>query len=84
MSADTRKKIYDILKNKTGFMDSYEDFDNDMTTSEDARKKVYEVLRDKTGFNDTYENFVSGISGEVQRESAIPGRIVQDLSLIHI
>ena len=36
MSADTRKKIYDILKNKTGFMDSYEDFDNDMTTSEDA------------------------------------------------
>lgn len=72
MSADTRKKIYDILKNKTGFMDSYEDFDNDMTTSEDARKKVYEVLRDKTGFNDTYEKFVSGISGEVQRESAIP------------
>lgn len=72
MSADTRKKIYDILKNKTGFMDSYEDFDNDLTTSEDARKKVYEVLRDKTGFNDTYENFVSGISGEVQRESAIP------------
>lgn len=72
MSADTRKKIYDILKNKTGFMDSYEDFDNDMTTSEDARKKVYEVLIDKTGFNDTYENFVSGISGEVQRESAIP------------
>ena len=72
MSADTRKKIYDILKNKTGFMDSYEDFDNDMTTSEDARKKVYEVLRDKTGFNDTYENFVSGISGEVQREYAIP------------
>lgn len=72
MSADIRKKIYDILKNKTGFMDSYEDFDNDMTTSEDARKKVYEVLRDKTGFNDTYENFVSGISGEVQRESAIP------------
>lgn len=72
MSADTRKKIYDILKNKTGFMDSYEDFDNDMTTGEDARKKVYEVLIDKTGFNDTYENFVSGISGEVQRESAIP------------
>lgn len=72
MSADTRKKIYDILKNKTGLMDSYEDFDNDMTTSEDARKKVYEVLRDKTGFNDTYENFVSGMSGEVQRESAIP------------
>ena len=72
MSADTRKKIYDILKNKTGFMDSYEDFDNDMTTSEDARKNVYEVLIDKTGFNDTYENFVSGISGEVQRESAIP------------
>lgn len=72
MSADTRKKIYGILKNKTGFMDSYEDFDNDITTSEDARKKVYEVLRDKTGFNDTYENFVSGISGEVQRESAIP------------
>lgn len=72
MSADTRKKIYDILKNKTGFMDSYEDFDNDMTTSEDARKKVYEVLIDKTGFNDTYENFVSGISGEVQIESAIP------------
>lgn len=71
MSADTRKKIYDILKNKTGFMDSYEDFDNDMTTSEDARKKMYEVLRDKTGFNDTYDNFVSGISVEVQKESAI-------------
>lgn len=62
MGADTRKKIYDILKNKTGFRDSYEDFSSDLSTSEDARKKVFEVLRDRTGFTDSYDNFVKGIS----------------------
>lgn len=62
MGADIRKKIYDILKNKTGFRDSYEDFSSDLSTSEDARKKVFEVLRDRTGFTDSYDNFVKGIS----------------------
>ena len=62
MGADTRKKIYDILKNKTGFRDSYEDFSSDLSNSEDARKKVFEVLRDRTGFTDSYDNFVNGIS----------------------
>lgn len=62
MGADTRKKIYEILKNKTGFRDSYEDFSSDLSTSEDARKKVFEVLRDRTGFTDSYDNFVKGIS----------------------
>lgn len=62
MGADTRKKIYDILKNKTGFRDSYEDFSSDISNSEDARKKVFEVLRDRTGFTDSYDNFVKGIS----------------------
>lgn len=62
MGADTRKKIYDILKNKTGFRDSYEDFSSDLSNSEDARKKVFEVLRDRTGFTDSYDNFVKGIS----------------------
>lgn len=62
MGADTRKKIYDILKAKTGFRDSYEDFSSDLSNSEDARKKVFEVLRDRTGFTDSYDNFVKGIS----------------------
>lgn len=62
MGADTRKKIYDILKNKTGFRDSYEDFSSDLSNSEDARKKVFEVLRYRTGFTDSYDNFVKGIS----------------------
>lgn len=80
MGADTRKKIYDILKNKTGFRDSYEDFSSDLSNSEDARKKVFEVLRDRTGFTDSYDNFVKGISDSEQSEQANPLTTVQDPS----
>lgn len=77
MGADTRKKIYDILKNKTGFRDSYEDFSSDLSNSEDARKKVFEVLRDRTGFTDSYDNFVKGISDSEQSEQENPVTTVQ-------
>lgn len=77
MGADTRKKIYDILKNKTGFRDSYEDFSSDLSNSEDARKKVFEVLRDRTGFTDSYDNFVKGISDSEQSEPVNPVTTVQ-------
>jgi len=77
MGADTRKKIYDILKKKTGFRDSYEDFSSDLSTSEDARKKVFEVLRDRTGFTDSYDNFIKGISDSEPVEEVNPVTTVQ-------
>lgn len=77
MGADTRKKIYDILKNKTGFRDSYEDFSSDLSNSEDARKKVFEVLRDRTGFTDSYDNFIKGISDSEPVEEVNPVTTVQ-------
>lgn len=77
MSAYTRKKIYDILKNKTGFKDSYEDFSSDLSNSEDARKRVFEVLRDRTGFTDSYDNFIKGISDSEPVEEVNPVTTVQ-------
>jgi hypothetical protein len=52
-----RKKVYDVLRNKTGYSDSYEDFNKFMDENEEARKRVYDVLRDKTGYSDSYEDF---------------------------
>lgn len=52
-----RKKVYDILRDKTGYSDSYEDFNKFMDENEEARKKVYDVLKDKTGYSDSYEDF---------------------------
>jgi hypothetical protein len=52
-----RKKVYDVLKDKTGYSDSYEDFNKFMDENEEARKKVYDVLKDKTGYSDSYEDF---------------------------
>ena len=52
-----RKKVYDVLRDKTGYSDSYEDFNKFMDENEEARKKVYGVLKDKTGYSDSYEDF---------------------------
>ena len=52
-----RKKVYDVLRDKTGYSDSYEDFNQFMDENEEARKKVYDVLKDKTGYSDSYEDF---------------------------
>lgn len=52
-----RKKVYDVLRDKTGYFDSYEDFNKFMDENEEARKKVYDVLKDKTGYSDSYEDF---------------------------
>ena len=52
-----RKKVYDVLRVKTGYSDSYEDFNKFMDENEEARKKVYDVLKDKTGYSDSYEDF---------------------------
>ena len=34
-----RKKVYDVLRDKTGYSDSYEDFNKFMDENEEARKK---------------------------------------------
>lgn len=52
-----RKKVYDVLRDKTGYSGSYEDFNKFMDENEEARKKVYDVLKDKTGYSDSYEDF---------------------------
>ena len=52
-----RKKVYDVLRDKTRYSDSYEDFNKFMDENEEARKKVYDVLKDKTGYSDSYEDF---------------------------
>lgn len=52
-----RKKVYDVLRDKTGYSDSYEDFNKFMDENEEARKKVYDVLKDNTGYSDSYEDF---------------------------
>mgnify|MGYP000817878029 CR=1 FL=1 len=52
-----RKKVYDVLRDKTGYSDSYEDFNKFMDENEEARKKVYDVLKDKTGYSDSYGDF---------------------------
>ena len=52
-----RKKVYDVLRDKTGYSDSYEDFNKFMDENEETRKKVYDVLKDKTGYSDSYEDF---------------------------
>lgn len=52
-----RKKVYDVLRDKTGYSDSYEDFNKFMDENEEARKKVYDVLKDKIGYSDSYEDF---------------------------
>lgn len=52
-----RKKVYDVLRDKTGYSDSYEDFNKFMDENEEAGKKVYDVLKDKTGYSDSYEDF---------------------------
>lgn len=52
-----RKKVYDVLRDKTGYSDSYEDFNKFMDENEEARKKVYDVLKDKAGYSDSYEDF---------------------------
>lgn len=61
MAQDNKHRIYDVLTQKTGYKDSYDDFDKAITVNENARKKVYEVLRDKTGLKDSYDDFVSAI-----------------------
>lgn len=61
MAQDNKHRIYDVLTQKTGYKDSYDDFDKAITGNENARKKVYEVLRDKTGLKDSYDDFVSAI-----------------------
>ena len=33
-----RKKVYDVLRDKTGYSDSYEDFNKFMDENEEARK----------------------------------------------
>lgn len=59
MADNNRQKVYDILKSKTGYKDSFEDFNKVFDSSEDARKKVYDVLSSKTGYKDSFEEFDS-------------------------
>lgn len=57
METDKRKTVYDVLKEKTGYRDSYEDFNKIIDKNVDARNKVYNVLKDKTGYKDSFDDF---------------------------
>ncbi len=61
MNEDNRKRVYDVLKSQTGYLDSYEDFNKAFDASEDNRKKVYDVLKEQTGYLDSYEDFTKGM-----------------------
>lgn len=54
---DKRKTVYEVLKNKTGYKDSFEDFNKIIENDEKARTKVYEVLKNKTGYKDSFDDF---------------------------
>lgn len=54
---DKRKTVYDVLKNKTGYKDSFEDFNKVIDNDENARTKVYDVLKNKTGYKDSFDDF---------------------------
>jgi len=80
-----RKRVYDVLKNKTGYSDSYEDFNKFMDENEEARKRVYDVLRDKTGYSDSYEDFNQfmqpiGASVQIQQTDNTPQAPKSDYS----
>lgn len=80
-----RKRVYDVLKNKTGYSDSYEDFNKFMDENEEARKRVYDVLRDKTGYSDSYEDFNQfmqpiGASVQIQQADNTPQAPKSDYS----
>lgn len=57
METDKRKTVYDVLKEKTGYRDNYEDFNKIIDKDVDARNKVYNVLKDKTGYKDSFDDF---------------------------
>lgn len=65
MNEDNRKRVYDVLKEQTGYLDSYEDFNKAFDASEDNRKRVYDVLKNQTGYLDSYEDFTKGMSASV-------------------
>lgn len=54
---DKRKTVYEVLKNKTGYKDSFEDFNKIIENDEKARTKVYDVLKTKTGYKDSFDDF---------------------------
>lgn len=54
---DKRKTVYEVLKNKTGYKDSFEDFNKVIDNDENARTKVYDVLKNKTGYKDSFDDF---------------------------
>lgn len=62
MNEDNRKRVYDVLKEQTGYLDSYEDFNKAFDASEDNRRRVYDVLKNHTGYLDSYEDFTKGMS----------------------
>ena len=54
---DKRKTVYEVLKDKTGYKDSFEDFNKVIDNDENARTKVYDVLKNKTGYKDSFDDF---------------------------
>ena len=50
-----RKKVYDVLRDKTGYSDSYEDFNQFMDENEEARKKVYDNNTPQTPKSDYFQ-----------------------------
>lgn len=76
MNEDNRKKVYDVLKSQTGYLDSYEDFNKAFDANEDNRKRVYDVLKSQTGYLDSYEDFSRGMG---YPSSNHPGSVSQQV-----
>ena len=71
MDNDKRKKVYDVLTSKTGYKDSFDDFNKFMDDGA-ARRKVYDVLREQTGYRDSFEDFDKFMSSSHQGEMPVP------------
>ena len=76
MNEDNRKKVYDVLKSRTGYLDSYEDFNKAFDANEDNRKRVYDVLKSQTGYLDSYEDFSRGMGYPSSNQ---PGSVSQQV-----
>lgn len=71
MDNDKRKKVYDVLTSKTGYKDSFDDFNKFMDDGA-TRRKVYDVLREQTGYRDSFEDFDKFMSSSHQGEMPVP------------
>lgn len=56
MANDKRRQVYDMLVQRTGYQDTYDDF-NTLIDDPAKRRKVYDMMVERTGYQDTYDEF---------------------------